>query len=200
MWDTNGDKIKINLIRHGKTYANEQKLYYGFSDIALSENGIKELYHLKNIIQYEMPSLFITSGLKRTIETLNILFGKVDYIVNENFKEMNFGDFELKSYKQLKNNEDYKKWIENIDENNIPNGETKKEFENRVIKAFEDLFHHCKKQKIKDVVVICHSGVISIIMMYLFKEKSKNFYDWLPSYGRGYTIIFKNKYKNYKNI
>ena len=102
MWDTNGAKIKISLIRHGKTFANEKKLYYGFSDIELSENGIKELEKLKEKVNYEKGQLFITSGLKRTIQTLNILFGNVDYIVNEHFKEMNFGDFELKSYEQLK--------------------------------------------------------------------------------------------------
>ena len=200
MWDTNGSKIKISLIRHGKTFANEKKLYYGFSDIELSENGIKELEKLKEKVNYEKGQLFITSGLKRTIQTLNILFGNVDYMVNEHFKEMNFGDFELKSYEQLKENKDYLKWIENIEENVVPNGKTKKQFENRVINGFNSLFQNCIKNNIKDIVIVCHSGVISIIMMYLFNEENKNFYDWLPSYARGYTIIFKNKYKTYYKI
>lgn len=200
MWNTNGAKIKINLIRHGKTYANEKKLYYGFSDIELSENGIKELYSLKEKIKYEKSDFFVVSGLKRTIQTLNILFGDVDYIINEHFKEMNFGDFELKSYNDLKKDKNYLKWIENIEENPVPNGETKKQFENRVINGLSSLFENCIKNDIKDVVIICHSGTISIIMMYLFKNENKNFYDWLPGYGRGYTIIFKNKYKTYFKI
>lgn len=200
MWDTNGLKITISLIRHGKTYANEKKLYYGFSDISLSESGIKELYNLKQNIKYPKASLFIISGLKRTIETLNILFGNVDYIINKDLKEMNFGDFELKSYEQLKNNKHYIKWIQNIDKNIIPNGETKQQFENRVIRGFNNIFKHCLQNKIEDVVIVCHSGVISIIMQNIFKEEDKNFYEWLPDYAKGYTITFKNKYKYYKKI
>ena len=80
MWDTNGAKINISLIRHGKTYANEQKLYYGFSDIELSESGIEELNMLKRNLKYKSGKLFITSGLKRTIQTLNILFGKIENV------------------------------------------------------------------------------------------------------------------------
>lgn len=200
MWHTNGTKITISLIRHGKTYANEKKLYYGFSDVDLSENGIKELYILKENIQYPKAQLFITSGLKRANKTLNILFGSVDYIIDENLKEMNFGDFELKSYEQLKENKDYIKWIDNISENIIPNGETTKQFEDRVIKGFNNIFENCIKNKIEDVVIVCHSGVISIIMQSLFKNENKSFYDWLPSYGKGYTIFFKNKYKYYEEI
>ena len=200
MWDTNGTKIKISLIRHGKTYANEQKLYYGFSDIELSYDGIKEIENLKNEIKYEKPSLFITSGLKRTIQTLNILYGNVDYVIEEGFKEMNFGDFELKSYEELKNNEDYKKWIENIEENNVPNGENKKQFEKRVINAFHNLIKKCIKNSIGNVALICHSGVISVIMMYLFNEENKTFYDYLPSYARGYVVTIKDKYITYDKI
>lgn len=192
MWHTYGTEIKISLIRHGKTYANEKKLYYGFSDIDLSFDGIKELEKLKNEIKYEKPSLFITSGLKRTIQTLKILYGNVDYVIDEGFKEMNFGDFELKSYQQLKNNEDYKKWIENIEENKIPNGENKKQFKKRVINSFNNLIKNSVKNSIENIVVICHSGVISIIMMYLFNEENKTFYDYLPSYARGYIIIIKD--------
>ena len=33
----------IYLIRHGKTYCNENKLYCGISDVPLSEEGKKEL-------------------------------------------------------------------------------------------------------------------------------------------------------------
>lgn len=200
MWDTNGIEIKIRLIRHGKTYANEQKLYYGFSDISLSNNGIDQLNMLKKQIKYEKANFFVTSGLKRANQTLKILFGNVDYVEDESFKEMNFGDFELKSYENLKHNKDYLKWIENIEKNEIPNGETKKQFEKRVINGFNNLLKNCIKNEIKDVVLICHSGVISVIMMHLFNEENKNFYDWLPKCGRGYAIFFKNKNKFYKKL
>ena len=200
MWNTNGFKIKLHLIRHGKTYANENRLYYGFSDIDISEKGKEDLILLKKEIKYPTGDFFITSGLKRTIQTLEIIYGKKQFIINENLKEMNFGDFELKSYEQLKENKDYIKWIENIEENEIPNGETKNQFENRTLIGFSNIFKSALNNNFKDIVVICHGGVISIFMENMFKNKY-NFYEWLPSYGRGYTVTFdENNEKYYEKI
>lgn len=200
MWNTNGFEINLHLIRHGKTKANEKKLYYGFSDVKLSENGKKELYLLKQEINYPKGDLFITSGLKRTIETLHIIYGEQNFLINENLKELNFGDFELKSYEELKNNKDYLIWIEDIEKNTIPNGETKYEFEKRVILGFSEIFEYSFKNSIKNIVVICHGGVIATFMQKTFIE-NKNFYDWIPSYGKGYTITFeKSNNIYYKKI
>ena len=65
--------MTIYLIRHGKTEANEKWLYCGSTDLPLSERGREELrgisYDIKNV-------RFLTSGMKRTNETLKILFSK----------------------------------------------------------------------------------------------------------------------------
>ena len=67
-------EMTIYLIRHGKTEANEKHLYCGSTDLPLSDAGKEELrsvhYDIKNV-------RFITSGMKRTNETLRILFGDV---------------------------------------------------------------------------------------------------------------------------
>ncbi len=199
MWDTNGSKIKFHLIRHGKTYANEKKLYYGFSDLDISEKGKQHLVFLKNYIIYPKGDMFIVSGLKRTIQTLEIIYGKKQFIIKEDLKEINFGDFELKSYEQLKQDKAYLKWIENIEENKIPNGENKRQFEDRVLKGFKDVFKMSLNNCFKDIVIICHGGVISTFMDKMFKNKY-NFYEWTPIYGRGYTIIFDKNKIYYKKI
>ena len=38
--------MNIYLIRHGKTPANEQRIYCGSTDMSLSEGGIDELKNL----------------------------------------------------------------------------------------------------------------------------------------------------------
>ena len=62
--------MTIYLIRHGKTEANEKHLYCGSTDLPLSEAGREELqsvhYDIKNV-------RFLTSGMKRTEETLKTL-------------------------------------------------------------------------------------------------------------------------------
>ena len=70
--------MTIYLIRHGKTEANEKHLYCGSTDLPLSKAGKEALqgvhYDIKNV-------RFITSGMKRTNETLQMLFGDVPYEV-----------------------------------------------------------------------------------------------------------------------
>lgn len=62
--------MTIYLIRHGKTEANEKRLYCGSTDLPLSEAGRAELqqrhYDIKNV-------RFLTSGMKRTEQTLRAL-------------------------------------------------------------------------------------------------------------------------------
>ena len=61
--------MTIYLIRHGKTEANDKRLYCGSTDLPLSEKGRKELGQL----HYEIKNVrFLTSGMKRTTETLKI--------------------------------------------------------------------------------------------------------------------------------
>jgi len=57
--------MKIYLIRHGKTTANEKHLYCGSTDLPLSENGIKELRQIKYDINIKNTE-FITSNMQRT--------------------------------------------------------------------------------------------------------------------------------------
>ncbi len=182
-----GDVMTIYLIRHGKTFANENHLYCGSSDISLSENGKNELKMLKYPVLEN--AVYITSGMKRTNETLQLLFGDVKFCTDENLKEIDFGDFELKSYEQLKTDDRYIKWISGDNNKNIaPNGESGSQMSKRVIKAFEKI-----ADRNKNAVVVTHGGVIAAIMAYLFPDEEKNMYQWQPKPGHGY-IIEKNKY------
>ena len=89
----------IYLIRHGMTRANEAHLYCGSSDLPLSPRGEEALRQL----HYEIPSArFLTSGMRRTEQTLSLLFGGVPHEQRSAFREIDFGRFELHSYEELK--------------------------------------------------------------------------------------------------
>ena len=76
------------------------------------------------------------SGMLRTEQTLFLLYGKVRYIVVPNLREMNFGDFEMHSFEELRNRLDYQTWISNYDPSrSCLNGESELEFTSRVTAA-----------------------------------------------------------------
>ena len=170
--------MTIYLIRHGKTEANEKHLYCGSTDLPLSDAGKAELQKL----QYDIKNVrFLTSGMKRTNETLHILFGDVPYETESRFREVNFGIFEMHSYNQLKYNPEYQAWITGDNEANIPpQGESGTQMKARVLEAFSEIQ--------EDTCIITHGGVIATIMEQLFPDEGKNRYQWQPEPGHGYMI------------
>ena len=170
--------MTIYLIRHGKTEANERHLYCGSTDLPLSDAGRAELEKLR----YDIKNVrFITSGMKRTNETLKILFGDVPYEVDPRFQEVDFGIFEMHSYDELKETPGYQAWLTGDNEANIPpNGENGLQMKERVLKAFSEIK--------EDICIITHGGVIASIMEYLFPNEGKNRYQWQPKPGHGYVI------------
>lgn len=108
-------KSRICLIRHGITEGNKKKLYYGHSDIDLAEEGITELKELVSSGLYPdgEGADFYTTDLKRTQQTLKLIYGEREFQMIPDLKEINFGDFEMKSYGELKEIEEYRQWLKN---------------------------------------------------------------------------------------
>jgi len=192
--------MQIHLIRHGKTAANEQKLYCGSTNLPLSDDGINELAQLRRQGVYPKNiDLYFTSGLLRTEQTLDLLYGKAHREVLVQFAEYNFGQFEMKSYEELKTHNVYQNWI--TDKTGLaacPGGECKQGFGRRILEGLKIL--EKKAQPNKAIAAICHGGVITCLMEHLFPGE-KHFYEWQPVPGRGYTLIYtRNGLQAYKNI
>lgn len=181
-------KLKVYLIRHGKTEANEKHLYCGKTDISLSERGKKELYDIKSTVKYPECISFFSSGAKRANETLEILYPEKTYSEINEFWEYNFGDFEMKSYDMLKENEEYIKWItDNEGKVSCPNGESKIEYRKRIKNTFNMFIKKCFTENRNEAILVCHGGTIGTILE-IFYDDSKNFYEYQPTCGRGYKI------------
>ena len=67
---------------------------------------------------------YYTSGLLRTEQTLEAIYGPVAHQQLPGLREMNFGDFEMKSYQELKDTAAYQAWITDVEHNVCPNGES----------------------------------------------------------------------------
>ena len=170
--------MSIYLIRHGKTQANEQHLYCGSTDLPLSEKGREELRSLSYTIA---PERFVTSGMKRTDETLRILFGNVPFSVDSRFREVDFGAFEMKSYEMLKDDPAYQIWLTGDNEANTPpGGESGVQMTRRALEAFRELPD--------GTALVTHGGVIAAIMAERFPAEGKHRYQWQPQNGHGYEI------------
>ncbi len=91
----------IYVIRHGQTDANADGVIQGWSDIKLNDNG-RELAHLTGqALKGISFDVCISSPLVRAVETAQIVLDEIGCDIpietDERIKEINVGDFELKS-------------------------------------------------------------------------------------------------------
>lgn len=182
----------IYLIRHGETEANIKHVYCGSTDLPLSAQGIEKLKARAASLPAPLRSAgpaslrFIISGLERTRQTLQLLFGDVPYEVDPRFREIDFGIFEMRSYYELKDTPEYQEWITGDNESNVcPGGESGRQMEARVMEAFHEL---CESPGASGAVVISHGGVIAAIMANLFPSENRTRFDWQPAPGHGYAL------------
>lgn len=180
-------KIRFELIRHGSTISNETHRYLGQVQEGLSKKGIEEIKALKERNLLKKPDVLFCSPMSRCLESASILFGEITPNIVEEFKEINFGDFEGKNYEELKANMNYQKWLDSYCESKIPNGESKEEFRKRVICGFENNMQAVIKkiEKTKDPVVafVVHGGTIMALMSEWTK---KDYYDFQVRNATGY--------------
>ena len=185
--------MELHLVRHGKTMANEQRLYCGQTDLTLSPDGAAEITLLKSQGVYPpIPDLLFSSGLLRTEQTINIIYGSVFRKALPDLAEYHFGEFEMHSYEELKGRDEYQFWI--TDETGTvpcPCGESKKQFEKRVVAGYHHVVSEVLLAGCSSAFVVCHGGTIACLMEYL-QPNTKGFYEWQPAPGRGYTLDYAN--------
>ena len=178
--------MRLVIIRHGRTDANEKHLYCGSTDVPLSDKGKEELREMKKRPGYPDVSdmKVVTSGKTRCTETVKILFGDVPMESDPDFCEMDFGVFEMRSYEQMKDDPQYIEWITGDNESNLaPGGESGVLMTARVIRGLERLISDGR-----DAVLVTHGGVVAAVMAYLFPDENRNRYEWQPQCGGGYDI------------
>ena len=71
---------KLILVRHGESAWNKLNLFTGWTDVDLTEDGMKEAYAAGKLLKAEgfRPEVCFTSYLKRAIKTLNQILDAMD--------------------------------------------------------------------------------------------------------------------------
>jgi len=141
MRNTTANQIELIFIRHGKTPGNEEKRYIGRTDEGLSEKGREELFEKK---APEADYLF-SSPMKRCVETAKLLFGEKKTYLIERWKEIDFGTFEGKNYKELTGDPQYQAWIDSNGAVAFPEGESREEFCRRSVEGFREMIEKMMK-------------------------------------------------------
>lgn len=206
-------KIKCLLIRHGKTQGNLEKRYIGCkTDEPLLEIYTETLGYTGEQIERLIgkPDKVYVSPMLRCRQTAELLFAKSEYVVVDDLRETDFGDFENKNYSELCDNSDYQKWMDSNGTMPFPNGEAREDCIDRTVAAFETVIAGVYKtmtladgdkdanatvwnqddtnavtNEIPSIVFVIHGGSIMAIMSSL---TGRDYYDFQVGCCEGFIL------------
>ena len=181
--------MRIIFIRHGKTNGNIEKRYIGSQDITLCDIGIAEIEHKVQQNIYPDIDVLVSSPMQRCLQTAKIIYpDKEIHIVNE-LHECNFGDFEGKTYEDLRTDVNFQNMITQKGKASFPNGENYEDFKHRCVTAVLKTAEQFKDCGILAFVI--HGGTIMTTFETLCRPQ-KDFYDYMLGNGCGYICDFEN--------
>ncbi len=162
--------LKLFLIRHGETAANQEGCYQGSTDNPLSHVGREQAKSVKETLSgIDFAKVFATD-LKRSQETAQIISGWAPEKINiiPQLRERHFGIWENMSYKKIKADypDLYRSWLDQPHLTVIPEAETNQAIETRVKDGLKLLSGHYDHTEDQNYLLVGHGGINRVILMH----------------------------------
>ena len=178
----------LYLIRHGITEGNLDGKYIGQTDLALCPQGEKQIQQLVKAGVYPCVEKVYTSPLKRCVETAQIIYPDIQLSKVDEIAEMDFGQFEGKTQKELENLQEYTAWLKGGPAACPPDGEKFGDFSLRCISGLDIIFRDMMKKEITRAAMVTHGGVITNLLAGFGLPKGHPA-DYMCGPGEGFEIL-----------
>ncbi|WP_235540724.1 histidine phosphatase family protein [Paenibacillus sp. Root52] len=170
------------FIRHGTTLWNQEKRYLGHTDIGLLPEAKRELAPLREQLQSLCWSKLYSSDLLRCQQTLTSIapLQREQAHLDARLREIDFGEWEGKTYDQLQHIQQYRDWIDDPQNVTPPKGESWQAFTARIDSFLNTcLLHDALSEPVTVDVpqmgIVTHGGVIRYAISRLIPNS--NFWD-----------------------
>lgn len=149
------------LIRHGHTKATEEGRLYTDPNAPLTEKGRLQAQAAADWVVSQKPDLLLSSPSLRVRTTADIIGESLNQqpIIIEGLNEWHVGDWEGRTYLDLKNSEPelYKRWSNDPINNAPPGGESISDMCVRVEQSMNEMIARFEGKKL---ALVTHAGVI----------------------------------------
>ncbi|WP_394121371.1 histidine phosphatase family protein [Planococcus donghaensis] len=165
----------LRLIRHAPTRGNQQKRYIGWTDESILPFQAEPDLGLEKVIG---------SDLKRCRQTAAMLFPNAVYLANRDLRECHFGEWEMKTYEQLKEIQLYRNWIDEPWDIRPPGGESLADMAERVEQGIRKLPND------SEVTLVLHGGPIRYLIAQAMGER---FQDQIALHGGCHILTWQSR-------
>ena len=169
--------MKLTMIRH-TSVAVPAGVCYGFSDVDLNSSFEAEAETVKVQLSGRSFDKIYSSPLSRCTKLAEFC-GYTDYTTDDRIKELNFGDWEMKSWMEI-DKADASAWFADWLHCPTKNGESYDMMHKRINAFLDDL----KASGVESACVFCHGGVIRLAHVYLGIHPIEESFEFAVEYGQ----------------
>nr|WP_315029006.1 alpha-ribazole phosphatase family protein [uncultured Chryseobacterium sp.] len=182
--------MEIHLIRH-TAVDNPENLCYGFAEMPLRKEYLKDFKSLNLDEDFD----YVVSSPAQRCRFLAEYF-KFNYSTDKRLREMNFGNWELKKWSEIPE-EEINPWYKDFVNIKASGGENLLDMQTRVLEFWNELM---PKKDIKKVLIIAHAGVIRLIIRAILQFPLENIFSIQIDYGRKVIVKVERQFVSIKSI
>lgn len=156
---------RIVLLRHGNTVGNSQERFHGRQDVALSDEGRRQVRAAGHELAHEFFDLVAASPLARAWESARLLVPNHPVRLLPELREIDFGRWEGLTAEEIEARDPalYRAWRSGAADFEFPGGERRADFRARVLRGLEAL----EASGARNALVATHKGVIRVVVEHL---------------------------------
>ncbi len=172
--------MKLFLVRH-TTPDISKDVCYGQSDLNLVANFGIEIEKVQSLLGDTHYGKVYSSPLFRCMTLARTLVPESDQVsLDDRLMEFNFGDWEMKTWKEIEKTPEAKAWFADYIQTPVPGGESFTQLIDRV----QDFINELKKNPDDDdVLIVTHLGVIRAFSVIIKQIDAKAAFDLHVGYG-----------------
>ncbi len=169
---------RLIFVRHGYSEANHGHIFAGQTDAPLNKTGFLQANCAAEYLAGTHIDCVFSSTLSRAYATGFAIAKKkgLDIIPDPNLCEINGGDWENVPFENLAqiSAQDYDAWINDLYSCKCPNGESVKDFYDRIISCVTNI---AEKNPGKCICIATHATPIRVVLCHALGLKPENIRD-----------------------
>ena len=153
---------RLVLVRHGETVGRSSIRYYGATDVALSDEGRRQMQRVRDALCAETFDAVYCSGLQRTRVAAQIIAPRLSARVVSGFNEIDFGDWEGLTREEIaaRDPQRFAAWQADASTFTYPGGDDVPVFRRRVSETFRALLPALPERPL----LVVHRGIVLTIL------------------------------------
>ena len=195
--------MRVVFIRHLCTPGNEKRQYIDRTDEVLSEQAVEEFRQRQEKSTgglYPSAQYIVASPLKRCIQTAGLIYPGMEIVTEPMLRECDFGEYERKTYEELKNEPEYIRWMESGGMTAFPGGEEQTSFRRRCVDGVKRWIARLLEDGADSAAFVVHGGTIMAVLSELAEDKHE-FYHWQVENGGGYVAeVSGEEWRNSRKV